>query len=306
MDIHIEDSFNDKPKTCFGNKETQEENKPFILKVRLALVGAGVDHWSGLLELDAEAYEFLSRYKARLVANGRIQQLDIDCDDTFSPVVKPATILTYAEELLKRAHIKNYNPRRTPVDTYCKLDPDGDIMCAFICMILGSRISLLLSVFFGMFEREATLSRSSVEAEYRGVANVVAETPWLRNLLWNIINNKGESIFKRFRKYLIGESSETNAESPSHAAYPSTGPTVSMGNVSLASIPQRAFPSDKSLGKEPTGGGDTWEDSMKAYEVYPSDQDRAGCWADPRIDSKASAYIDTITNKWNHIEVSGY
>nr|GEU65715.1 ribonuclease H-like domain-containing protein [Tanacetum cinerariifolium] len=27
------------------------------------------------------------------------------------------------------------------------------------------------------------LSRSSVEAEYRGVANVVAETCWLRNLL---------------------------------------------------------------------------------------------------------------------------
>ncbi|GKD53738.1 ribonuclease H-like domain-containing protein, partial [Tanacetum coccineum] len=28
-----------------------------------------------------------------------------------------------------------------------------------------------------------TLSRSSVEAEYRGVANVVAETAWIRNLL---------------------------------------------------------------------------------------------------------------------------
>ncbi|GKC86919.1 hypothetical protein Tco_1147568 [Tanacetum coccineum] len=28
-----------------------------------------------------------------------------------------------------------------------------------------------------------TLSRSSAEAEYRGVANVVAEAPWLRNLL---------------------------------------------------------------------------------------------------------------------------
>ncbi|GKF46417.1 ribonuclease H-like domain-containing protein, partial [Tanacetum coccineum] len=31
----------------------------------------------------------LSRYKARLVANGKIQQ---HCDETFSPVVKPATI----------------------------------------------------------------------------------------------------------------------------------------------------------------------------------------------------------------------
>lgn len=36
--------------------------------------------------------EKLSRYKTKLVANGKSQQLDIDCDETFSLVVKPSTI----------------------------------------------------------------------------------------------------------------------------------------------------------------------------------------------------------------------
>ncbi|GKA14246.1 ribonuclease H-like domain-containing protein [Tanacetum coccineum] len=44
----------------------------------------------------------LSRYKARLVANGSSQQLGIDCDKTFSPVVKPATIRTVLSLALTR------------------------------------------------------------------------------------------------------------------------------------------------------------------------------------------------------------
>ena len=35
-------------------------------------------------------------------------------------------------------------------------------------------------------KRQATLSRSSAEAEYRGVANVVLESCWLRNLLFEL------------------------------------------------------------------------------------------------------------------------
>ncbi|XP_071740896.1 uncharacterized protein [Rutidosis leptorrhynchoides] len=44
----------------------------------------------------------LSRYKARLVANGRSQQVGIDCDETFIPVVKPATIRTVLSLAISR------------------------------------------------------------------------------------------------------------------------------------------------------------------------------------------------------------
>nr|GEW58860.1 ATPase, AAA-type, core [Tanacetum cinerariifolium] len=45
------------------------------------------------------------------------------------------------------------------------------------CIFLGDNLLSWSS------KRQQTISRSSAEAEYRGVANVVAETAWLRNLL---------------------------------------------------------------------------------------------------------------------------
>ncbi|GKA93370.1 ribonuclease H-like domain-containing protein [Tanacetum coccineum] len=44
----------------------------------------------------------LSRYKARLVANGSTQLAGIDVDETFSPVVKPATIQTVLSLAISR------------------------------------------------------------------------------------------------------------------------------------------------------------------------------------------------------------
>ncbi|GKE32945.1 ribonuclease H-like domain-containing protein, partial [Tanacetum coccineum] len=45
------------------------------------------------------------------------------------------------------------------------------------CVFLGNNLLSWSS------KRQVTLSRSSAEAEYQGVANAVAETCWLRNLL---------------------------------------------------------------------------------------------------------------------------
>ncbi|KAJ0775601.1 putative RNA-directed DNA polymerase [Helianthus annuus] len=45
----------------------------------------------------------LERYKARLVVNGNSQTVGIDCDEIFSPVVKPATIRTVLSLAVSRA-----------------------------------------------------------------------------------------------------------------------------------------------------------------------------------------------------------
>ncbi|GKA26599.1 ribonuclease H-like domain-containing protein [Tanacetum coccineum] len=121
------------------------------------------------------AYGTLSRYKARLIANGSTQLEGINVDETFSLVVKPGTIWSvlsisvtcdssrmllsqrkYAAEILKRAHIANYNLSRTPIDTESKLGDDD-------------------------WAGFPTTRRST--SEYRGVTKVVTETCWLRNLL---------------------------------------------------------------------------------------------------------------------------
>ncbi|GJV26898.1 ribonuclease H-like domain-containing protein [Tanacetum coccineum] len=121
----------------------------------------------------------------------------------------------YALELLDKAHMANCNPTRTPVDTESKLSSDGDPISdpTLYRSLAGGLQSLTFThpdisyavqhagcpttrrstsgycVFLGdnllswLAKRQHTLSRSSAEAEYRGVANVVTETAWLRNLL---------------------------------------------------------------------------------------------------------------------------
>ncbi|GKE37780.1 ribonuclease H-like domain-containing protein, partial [Tanacetum coccineum] len=118
----------------------------------------------------------------------------------------------YAVEIIEKAHMVNYNISRTPIDTESKLGSDGDLVSnptLYRSLLFSSSTTDLVAysdadwvgcpttrrstsgycVFLGnnllswSSKRQPTLSRSSAEAEYRGVANVVAETCWLRNLL---------------------------------------------------------------------------------------------------------------------------
>ncbi|XP_022024816.1 uncharacterized mitochondrial protein AtMg00810-like [Helianthus annuus] len=58
--------------------------------------------------------------------------------------------------------------------------PDSRRSTSGYCTLLGDNLISWSS------KRQATISRSSAEAEYRGVANAVAEATWLRNLLFEL------------------------------------------------------------------------------------------------------------------------
>ncbi|GKA41842.1 ribonuclease H-like domain-containing protein [Tanacetum coccineum] len=229
-------------------------NGMWVLVSRPANVNVVCSMW--LFKHKFHADGFLRRYKARLVANGRSQQLCINCDENFSPVVKSATIRTvlnillcmalsrplelgfsallawrhvlvfsivkptclclsfdvvlvllicyymrmilylvphlqhlyralllyfkskFSEEILERAHMQHCNPCRTPVDTDSKLGPDGDPVSnpALYRSLAGA-------LYFEAYSTLCYFVPIYDEAEYRGVANVVAETTWIRNLL---------------------------------------------------------------------------------------------------------------------------
>ncbi|KAJ9545643.1 hypothetical protein OSB04_025350 [Centaurea solstitialis] len=125
----------------------------------------------------------ISRYKARVVANGRSQQQGVDCDETFSPVAK------YATKLLEHANMLCSHPCRTPIDTASKLSGLHLFVSLVDKLIAYSDADFVSSWTLGSYllswssKGQNVISRLSVEAEYQGVANVVAETTWVRNLL---------------------------------------------------------------------------------------------------------------------------
>lgn len=77
--------------------------------------------------------------------------------------------------------LQMYRSARRSLTAYSEADwagcPDTRSSTSGYCVYLGENLISWSS------KRQPTVSRSSAEAEYRGVANTVAETCWIRNLL---------------------------------------------------------------------------------------------------------------------------
>ncbi|GKC65720.1 ribonuclease H-like domain-containing protein [Tanacetum coccineum] len=76
---------------------------PFLALKDPHWCNAMYDEYNALVKMHKfHADGTLSRYKARLVANGSSQQLGVDFDETFSSTVKPATIRTVLSLVVSR------------------------------------------------------------------------------------------------------------------------------------------------------------------------------------------------------------
>nr|GEY45352.1 hypothetical protein [Tanacetum cinerariifolium] len=192
-------------------------NKTWDLVTRPANVNMVRSMWLFKLKLNADGS--LSKYKVRLVANGRSQQQGIDCDGTFNPVVKPATIRTvlslavsrsdisylllYVDDIILKASSSAFLQRiiaslynEFAMNDFGSLNYFLDLsyVVQHVCLYMHdprdphfTALKRILRYVRGTLDYglqlPVTFSRSSAEAEYRGVANVVAESAWIRNLL---------------------------------------------------------------------------------------------------------------------------
>ncbi|GJZ23528.1 ribonuclease H-like domain-containing protein [Tanacetum coccineum] len=108
-------------------------------------------------------------------------------DDIVLTASSSILLQQYATEVLERANMLTCNPCRTPVDTYIKITANGDPVSDLtlyrrLAGALKVTLGLRLTALFFLASSCGILHEDWV-AKYRGVANEVAETCWLRNLL---------------------------------------------------------------------------------------------------------------------------
>lgn len=89
----------------------------------------------------------LERHKAHLVCDGKSQEVGIDCDDTFSFVVKPATIQTVLSLALTRninqLNIKNAFLHDAPKETVYMHQPPVLTSATLIMFVFSKRLYIV-------------------------------------------------------------------------------------------------------------------------------------------------------------------
>nr|GEU91523.1 7-deoxyloganetic acid glucosyltransferase-like [Tanacetum cinerariifolium] len=135
----------------------------------------------------------------------------------------------YAAEIIECAHMVSCNPSRTHVDNESKLGTNGDhvsdltlnqSLAGALQYLTFTRLDISYAVQqVCLYMRDpqdphfsALKQILSVEAEYRGVANVVAETCWLRNLLLMHQRTKHIEIDIHFVHDVVAGEAQSNIE----------------------------------------------------------------------------------------------
>ncbi|GJS92021.1 ribonuclease H-like domain-containing protein [Tanacetum coccineum] len=209
--LHVTTSFPVAPKTVYMHQPpgfTDSAHSDYVLPSKidssLFIFHKGPDTTYLLLYVDdiilpASSTSLLQRIISLLHAEFAMTDLvplnyflGISTTRTTSGIFLSQT--KYATEILEQAQMLNCNPCRAPIDTEKKLGSKGspDTDPTLYRSLAGSlhyfgllHHSLLHTL---MLTGQDTLSRSSVEAEYCGVANAVAETSWIRNLFLSASN----------------------------------------------------------------------------------------------------------------------
>nr|GEZ27845.1 ribonuclease H-like domain-containing protein [Tanacetum cinerariifolium] len=156
------------------------KNGTYLLVPRPASVNMIRSMW--LFKHKFHADGTLSRYKARLVANGSSQQLGVDFDETFSPVVKPSTIhMVFSLAMsckwpIRQLDVKNAFLNGDLSETVYMHQPPGFINARFLNHVFHLKRSL-----YGLKQApRAWFQRFAVDSETKlGPNGVLVQGPTL-------------------------------------------------------------------------------------------------------------------------------